>query len=172
MNARATSTRPRSNRTARSRCTSTNPLRAVEAPPNSDALVGHVTDVFANEPIDPAGQVFCTEPAALARNTGRYRGSYFPMMLSNPMFGAPKPIDGVNTPFSLYRDLLHGRCVQKDGLSYLEVSAEPAAGEQRALPEYRNTVLESVGFGMHLVDYNIALEDLLDAVTLQAMAAQ
>ncbi|HKP57946.1 MAG TPA: DUF3089 domain-containing protein [Polyangiales bacterium] len=144
----------------------------VEAPPQASALVGHVTDVFANEPVDTAGQVFCTEPASLARNTGRYTGSYFPLMLNNPMFGAPKPIDGVSTPFALWRDLLRGHCVYKDGLSYLEVSSEPGADSKlRSLPEYRSTLLESVGFGMHLVDYDIALEDLMKAVELQAMAA-
>lgn len=145
---------------------------AVESPPTATALVGHVTDVFANEPVDTTGQVFCTEPAALAGNTGRYSGSYFPLMLFNPMFGAPKPIEGVSTPFGLWRDLLRGHCMYKDGLSYLEVTSEPAAGNAyRALPEYRSALLESIGFGMHLVDYAIALQDLLHAVELQAKAA-
>lgn len=143
---------------------------AAEAPPKPDALVGHVTDVFANEPVDTSGQVMCTEPAALARNAGRYTGSYFPLMLNNSTFGAPQPIEGVETPFAVWRDLFRGKCVYKDGSSYLEVSSEPAADNKlRALPEYRNPLLESVGFGTHLVDYNIAMEDLLTAVELQAM---
>ncbi|HKU38400.1 MAG TPA: DUF3089 domain-containing protein [Polyangiales bacterium] len=145
----------------------------VEAPPKADALVGHVTDVFANEPVDTSGQVFCTEPAALAKNTGRYLGSYFPLMLNNAMFGTPKPIDGVTTPFALWRDLFRGHCVYKDGLSYLEVSSEPGTDSKlRAQPEYRSTLLESIGFGTHLVDYDLALEDLLKAVELQAKAAK
>ena len=75
-------------------------------------------------------------------------------------------------PFALWRDLLRGHCVYKDGLSYLEVSSEPGSDSKlRSLPEYRSSLLESIGFGMHLVDYDIALEDLLKAVELHAMAA-
>jgi pimeloyl-ACP methyl ester carboxylesterase len=145
---------------------------AHEAPPTPQALLGHVTEVFANEAVDLGGEVFCTEPGKLAGRSGRYQGSYFPLKITNPTFGMPKPIAGVDTPFALYRDLFRGECAKRDNLVWLEVFAEPAAGEMRALPEFRNPLLEGVGFGMHLVDYDIALGELLEAVNMQAMAAQ
>jgi hypothetical protein len=141
---------------------------AKEAPATAGALLGHIGVTFENDPVDPNGRVICTEPAALAGNTGRYKGSYFPMQLQSTQFGTPTPIPGVETPFVLYRDLFRGKCVYENGQSYLEVSIEPQPTDTRELPTYRNAVLESVGFGLHLVDYNIPLDDLIDVVALQA----
>jgi hypothetical protein len=145
---------------------------AKESPPTPNSIFAHVSTLLANEPVDVNGQVFCTEPAALAGNTGRYTGSYFALKLNSPQFGAPGEIPGIDTPFVLYRDLFRGTCVQANGLSYLEVSSEPQPGDARALPAYRNSLLESLGFGMHLVDYNLPLDDLIEAVTLQAAASE
>ncbi len=145
---------------------------AKEAPATAGSLLGHVVQgVFENDPVDTAGEVICTEPAALAGNTGRYSGSYFALELNNPTFGAPGKIAGVETPFVVFRDLFRGKCVQANGQSYLEMTAEPQPGDARPLPEYRNMLLESIGFGMHLVDYNIPLDDLIEAVKRQAASA-
>ena len=145
---------------------------AVEAPPGASSLFGKVGTELANEEVDLDGQVMCVEPAAIAGNTGRYAGSYFAMQLANPTFGTPPPIPGVDTPFLLIRDILRGKCVRKDGRSYLEVSYEPEREDVRAMPNYRNPIVESLGFGLHLVDYNIALDDLIEAVRLQAAASE
>ena len=40
----------------------------------------------------------------------------------------------------------------------------------RQTPGYRNPTLESTGWGMHLVDYNLELDDLIEAVRLQGAA--
>lgn len=140
---------------------------AAEAPPGPSSVFGRVTDVFANEPIDSDGEVFCTEPAALAQNTSRYRGSYIALKLNNPSFTSPKPIEGVDTRFALYRDYFRGTCAHKDDAHYLSISAEPSEDDARK-PEYRQSALESLGFGTHMVDFSFALDDLLDAVALQA----
>jgi hypothetical protein len=140
---------------------------ASAVPPGPGSLVGRVTDVFANEAVDSTGEVFCTEPAALAQNSGRYRGSYLALKLNNPSFAAPTVIPGVDTSFVVYRDYFRGTCQHKDGAHYLSISEEPTENDARR-PQYRNTLLEAVGFGTHLVDYGLALEDLLDAVALQA----
>lgn len=140
---------------------------SVAAPPGPNAIVGRVTDVFANEPVDPTGEVFCTEPAALAGHAGPYRGSYFQVKLRNAAFGAPQPIAGVETPFVVYREYFRGSCERKDGVSYLAISEQRTSNDAR-MPPYRNPVLDAVGFGTHLVDYGLALEDLLEAVTRQA----
>jgi hypothetical protein len=109
-------------------------------------------------------------PAPLVGNEGRFAGSYFPLSLVNPGFGIPDPIEGVSTPFALYRDLFRGQCVLRNGLSFMEITTEPGTGEVRKLPKYRNATVESIGFGMHLVDYNLALEDLIKLVQRQAAA--
>lgn len=118
-----------------------------------------------------AGVVACTEPAALAKNTSNYKGSYFAKKVSNPSFAAPGffPAE-IDTPYMLYRDYFKGTCVNKGGYSYLEVETNKAAGDTRENPPYRSPALEATGWGMHLMDYNLELEDLIEAVRLQAAA--
>jgi hypothetical protein len=141
---------------------------AKEAPPTSSALLGHIGTTFENDPVDPNGQVICTEPGALAGNSGRYKGTYFALQLNNPQFASMTTIPGVETPFVLYRDLFRGKCVYENGHSYLEVSVEPQPTDTRMLPAYRSPLLESFGFGLHLIDYNVPLDDLIEIVKLQA----
>lgn len=135
------------------------------APPQAaNALFGRTTD---------AGVVACTEPAALLGQTGNYRGSYFPLTTSNPTFMSPgfRPMDAT-TPFMLYRDYFRGQCVNKDGFSYLELSINKSADDQREVPPYRNPALEMTGWGLHLVDYNPSIDELIELVSSQAAAAK
>jgi pimeloyl-ACP methyl ester carboxylesterase len=136
------------------------------APPDpSDAKFGRSSD---------AGRIICTEPAQLAKNeSGRYRGSYFPLKSHNPSFVSPgySPTD-LTTDYMLYRDYFHGECVQKGDFNYLELSISKTSDDQRETPPYRNPTLEQTGWGLHLVDYNPELDDLIDAVSLSAAAAK
>lgn len=136
---------------------------AKEAPPvPGKGIFGGETD---------AGVVACTEPAALAKNAGNYKGSYFAKKVANPAFASPGflPAD-LTTPYMLYRDFFKATCVNQGGYSYLEVSVNKSADDLRENPGYRNPTLESTGWGMHLVDYNLELDDLIEAVRLQAAA--
>jgi hypothetical protein len=136
---------------------------AKEAPPPATSLFGR-----ANAGLEVA----CTEPAALAGNSGRYKGTYGRTTVSNPSFrpdGASPT--GVSTPFVLYRDYFRGECKTTDGAHYLEISVDPPSGDQRTPFAYRSSLLEIGGFGLHIVDYALELEDLLEAVRLQAAAA-
>lgn len=137
---------------------------------------------FAKEAPPPATSAFgragsgmvaaCTAPGPLAGNSGKYKGSYFPTHSNNPSFVADAPIpDGVTTTFVLYRDEFSGKCVNEGGFSYHQVTLDPPKGDKRGTPPYRSTILESIGFGLHLVDYNIPLDDLVDAVSMQANSA-
>lgn len=123
--------------------------------------------------VPEAGEVACTEPARLAGNTGNYRGGYFSLVTSNPTFAAPgfRPTD-VTTRFLLYRDFFKGSCVARDGFNYLELSIAKSADDTRETPPYRSAALETNGWGLHLVDYNPELEDLIEMVKLQAAAAR
>jgi hypothetical protein len=144
---------------------------AAEAPPTASALLGRVGTALATDPVDINGQVLCVNPADLAGNTGRYAGAYFPLTIYNPSFGAAETYPaGITTPFALYRDILRGGCATAAGASYLKITAEQPAGDQRALPAYRNALAESVGFGLHFMDYNIPFEDLIETVSRQAAA--
>jgi hypothetical protein len=130
------------------------------APPGRHSLFGRAPTGF---------ETACVNPGTIAGNAGLYRGSYFPVSVNQPFFSALEPIPpGVTTPFLLYRDVFSGACVQSNGFSYLEISLQLQPGDQRSDPPYRSVV--EPGFGLHLVDYNIPLDDLIDAVTQQAAA--
>lgn len=113
-------------------------------------------------------EVGCTNPADLAGNGGRYQGSYFRKAISNSIFAPDMPLPAdLTTAFALYRDLFRGACVAKNGAHYLEFTAEPLGADDKRTPPWRNSV-EDTGMGLHLVDYQIPLEDLIQAVSMQA----
>jgi hypothetical protein len=143
---------------------------AAEAPPSAMSVFGRVGTAFANEPPDLTGQVACVDPARIRGKEGPYGGSYFPLKLNNAMFSTPTSIPGVDTPFVLYRDLFRGECKLQNGAHYLEISL--VAGDTRKQPSYRNATLEGVGFGLHLVDYDFALGDMIEIVKRQAAALE
>lgn len=134
-----------------------------EVPPSSTSTFGHSMT---------AGQsVACTEPAALAGRAGKpYRGSYVARNHVNAGL-SPDGIDllpsDITTPYVVYRDALSGQCQSKDSYSYLEISLNKVDGDKRPPPPYRKPAIEAA-LGLHLVDYSVELEDLIDAVQLQA----
>jgi hypothetical protein len=130
------------------------------SPPGPHSLFGRA----------PAGfETACVNPGTIAGNSGPYRGSYFPVSVFQPFFSGLEPIpSGVTTPYLLYRDVFDGECVRRNGFSYLNISLQLMPGDQRPEPPYHSVV--EPGFGLHLVDYNLPLDDLIDAVTQQAAA--
>jgi hypothetical protein len=138
-----------------------------EVPPGATSTFAHAST---------AGQMNgCTEPATLAGHAGkRYQGSYIALNLGNKSLLLPDGIDklpkDITTPFVLYRDVLRGECKYVAGASYLEISLEMSSSDPRPPPPYRFSVIESA-LGLHLYDYNIELDDLLEMVQLQAKAA-
>jgi pimeloyl-ACP methyl ester carboxylesterase len=116
-------------------------------------------------------QIACVNPATLANNSGRFKASYFRKSIANASFAPNTPLpEDITTPYGLYRDIFKGECVAKDGFSFLRVSLDAQAGDMRT-PPWRQTTVEGIGFGLHLVDYQIPMGDLLEAVRLQADAA-
>jgi pimeloyl-ACP methyl ester carboxylesterase len=123
-----------------------------------------------------AGQVSaCTEPAALADRAGqRYSGSYAALNLVNKSFlaqGIDKLPTDTGTSYILYRDVFRGECKSTNGYSYLEISLEMASDDQRPPFPYHFPGIEA-SLGLHLVDYALELDDLIEAVRLQAAAAE
>ncbi|HET6338613.1 MAG TPA: DUF3089 domain-containing protein [Polyangiales bacterium] len=137
-----------------------------EVPPSA-------TSTFGKAPGE--GQMAaCTEPATLAARPGQnYKGSYIRMNRVNKTFD-PQGVDllpaGIQTPFVLYRDVLRGECKNAAGFSYLEISLHMLAGDLRPPPPYRFPTVEA-SLGLHIVDYNLELDDLIETVRLQAAAA-
>jgi hypothetical protein len=137
---------------------------ASDGPPTATSLFGKTTA--------DGNQVACVSPAMMSGNTGRFKGSYFRKNIANASFAPNTPLpEDLETPFAVYRDLFRGECVERDGASYLEITMEPAGDTDMRMPPWRNTPVEGAGFGLHLVDYQIPLEDLIDAVAMQAEAA-
>jgi hypothetical protein len=128
-------------------------------PPGANALFGKSPD---------GNMTACTNPGPLVNNSGPYHGSYFPTTVNNPSFNPDNPPPKVGTPFVLYRDMFQGNCVVKNGYSYLEITFLGKTGDPRGTPPYINSGAESIGFGLHLVDYNLPLTELLEVVKQQA----
>jgi pimeloyl-ACP methyl ester carboxylesterase len=138
---------------------------ASDAKPTATSIFGHTNA--------DGMKTACVNPAVLAGNTGRFKGSYFRKSIANASFAPNTPLpDDLETPFAVYRDLFKGACVEHEDVSYLEFTIEPMGDTDARTPPWRNTAVEGIGFGLHLVDYHIPLEDLIDAVALQAEAAR
>lgn len=139
---------------------------AVEAPPPANSLFG--------KSLTAGQEVVCTAPGPLAKNSGRSKGAYLPKVINTVAFvpdAPPGALPDFSTPFAVFPDLFSGACVHKNGFHYFEVSLDPAAGDQRKTGPYRGTAAESIGFGLHVSDYNLFLDDLIDGVKFQADAA-
>ena len=138
-----------------------------EVPPSANGTFGRAA----------AGQVAgCTEPAALAGRAGQpYLGSYIRLQRVNPGLaadGMDKLPKDITTPFLLYRNVFRGACKTNEaGLSWLEVSLDWPANDPRPLPPYHNARTEAA-LGLHVLDYNLELDDLIEAVRLQAASAK
>ncbi len=144
---------------------------AAEAPPPDNAFFGRGS---------AGSETICTTPGALANNTGRSHGTYLPKTFNTPLFkpdtpaGEPPPFE---TPYAVFPDVFKAECVRETlgttptAFHYLKVTLDPPSGDKRMVAPYRSAVLESVGFGLHVSDYAMVLDDLIEAVKLQAEAA-
>ena len=142
---------------------------AAEAPPPETAYFGRGT---------ADSETICTTPGPLANNTGNSRGTYMPKSLNTPLFVPDTPAvpaPQFDTPFAVFPDVFKAECthatIGATPFHYLKVSLAPPAGDKRMVAPYRSTVLESVGFGLHIIDFGLVLDDLIEAVKLQAEAA-
>ena len=81
-------------------------------------------------------------------------------------------IDGVETPFVLFRDLYAGRCVDSPGgQRHLEVWFAPADGDRRPPPVDLGALLFGTDLGLHILDFQFPQGDLIDLVARKAAAA-
>jgi hypothetical protein len=132
----------------------------VIAPPAANTLFGRSSDSTL--------VAACTNPAALGGGEGALNGYFdskggtaMPMAPSNPWTVGGRPIA---TPWIRVVGLLKAQCTSNAFASYLEVSVQHGPGSpasrdiQGDLPE---------PFGLHLVDMEVAMGNLLDLVGQQ-----
>ena len=142
-----------------------------DQPPPADSLFGRpgqgVSNLSSGAPT--AGlQVLCTNPADLAGNGVTPLSPYFPSRTLlrglGGRGGVTPPV--VPTAWVTEPQLYTGQCLSQGGATWLQVSAPITPGDTRTV------VSQTLGpnWGLHLVDVNIALGDLVDVARTESAA--
>ena len=126
---------------------------------------------------NPAQEAACVNPAALGGGKGELK-AYLSNTSQIASSAGPTPTwvkDKPNpkTPFVAVPGLLTGQCVSKNGFNYLEahVNADPA--DARTDTINGDVVVNgqvAADWGLHLIDANIAMGNLVEVVGQQAKA--
>jgi len=137
------------------------------APPTATSLFG--------KSAGPGLEAACVNPAALAGGSGAVH-AYFGTGAA--IVGANPPLDWVKgktigTPFVSVPGLLTARCEKNDVSSYLAITVhgDPAGARTAEIPGdviARGTLMPD--WGLHLVDANLFMGNLIDLVREQAAA--
>jgi pimeloyl-ACP methyl ester carboxylesterase len=137
------------------------------APPPPGALFGRAAT--------PGRTIACTNPAALGSDASVPLDSYWysqsstvmPMSITWSRAGPPP------TPFLRTEGLVSAACVQRGPLGYLAVTvnADPADARTDDIPgDVRLAGIAAPGWGIHTVDVNLTLGNLLRVVEAQSAA--
>ena len=111
-------------------------------------------------------QVLCVNPASLSGGTGPlepyFLASRLPGVFGADLIGTPS----APTPWLAYPGLYTAHCESSGGTNWLQVDATDVVGDQRWV------VSQTLGpvWGLHLVDVNIALGNLVDLVRQKTAA--
>jgi hypothetical protein len=125
----------------------------LDPPPNPSLFgrVGEGVSFMSLQRRNGRFQVLCTNPAALGGGSGTLQ----------PYFRG-----GSSTPWVTYPDLYSARCMSAGGATWLQVTPTAIPGDTRPL------VTQSLGptWGLHVVDVNIGLGNLVSLVASQSKA--
>ncbi len=112
-----------------------------------------------------AGQILCANPAALGGGAAVLH-PYFPTHVAGVVGGLGGTAPTAATPWVSYPMLFRGTCTVEGNGSWLQIDDLRAAGDNR------QRLTDTLGpyWGLHLVDVNIALGDLVDLVRRQSAA--
>ena len=114
----------------------------------------------------PGNEIACVNPAHDGDSSAlRFSRSLFPIAEQTRSW--LHGIDGIETPFVMLRDFYTGACTEgPDGYRYLGVAAAPKVGDARRslldLDRFTGTL------GLHVVDFQFAMGDLIDLVARKA----
>lgn len=116
----------------------------------------------------------CTNPAALAGGTGElhaYLSNGFGVIASEGTRAWLNPAQSITTPFVSVPGLLSAECVSNEKGSYLAVTVHGDPVDPRA-DDIPGDVMRDgqvqADWGLHLIDVNVALGNLIDIVHQQA----
>jgi hypothetical protein len=137
-----------------------------QTPPSNSlfARAGTGVSVLSGQPSGPSSsfQVLCVNPTSLSSPaTPGPLEPYFPTSTpAVPTAAGQKPASKFSTPWVTYPNLYTAQCENKDGASWLQVTDVAPAGDTRPV------VSTSLGpiWGLHLVDVNLALGNLVTLV--------
>ena len=142
-----------------------------DSPPPSNSFFGRVGTSIGSR-VSPATaasgglQVLCTNPASLAGGTGSL-SSYFRYPPVRAGGGPTDAAPPVTTPWVAYPGRYTATCLSRGGATWLQVDAAPGTDDHRPI------VGQALGprWGLHLVDVNLALGNLVTLVRDQAAAS-
>jgi hypothetical protein len=113
----------------------------------------------------------CVNPAGLGSSGPHvFAGSYFP--LNDSLRKNLRGVADIGTPFVALHDFYAGRCAAgPDGYRYLAVSVSGAPGDTRTNPVDFDAAAMKSGLGLHVLDFQIPQDDLIDVVRRAAQTA-
>jgi hypothetical protein len=135
------------------------------AAPQANAVFGRVAD--------PAMEAACTNPANLAAGGSGQLHAYLAadgQTITSPQKPKPwvTPGAAVDTPFVSVPGLLTARCATNEHATFLEVTVNGNPADPRVDDITGDLALP--GWGLHLIDVNLAIGNLLDIVEQQTKA--
>ncbi|HKR24947.1 MAG TPA: DUF3089 domain-containing protein, partial [Allosphingosinicella sp.] len=133
-----------------------------DAPPPEISLFGRA--------VGPGHTVGCTNPAALGSDAATPLDSYWFAASTLPPAIAWSSQGQPPAPFLRTRGLVSAACVNRGALGYLAVTvnADPADARTDRIPgDVHLAGVLAPGWGLHLVDMNLAMGDLIRAVEAQ-----
>jgi hypothetical protein len=136
-------------------------------PPPADSLFGRPnTGIRVNEFTGKDVEVLCVNPASIGGGTGSLEPYFATTSFPGLTAATPEGTPSAAAPWVAYPDLYSGHCENANGANWLQVDTTDIPGDTRPV------VTEALGpaWGLHLVDVNIALGNLVDVVRQQASA--
>ena len=143
------------------------------APPPANSL-------FGRDP-GPGQRVACTNPAALVGGSGALK-PYFPSNHRYIFYSSTAPLpkpwlrpseEGIRSPYVTLPGMVEARCVEDASGSYLEVGVKREPTDPRIEDIegdiYANWQVQH-SWGLHLIDFNVALGNLVEIVAQQSRA--
>lgn len=132
---------------------------------------------FFGKPRASEGQAGCVNPAAVGGGSADLH-AYFPANADASILGSLgtttegkswlDPSAGtIDTPFVSVPGLVSGQCAAKDGFNYLRATVHPDPAGPRADDVPGDLTPE---WGLHLIDVNLVMGDVVDDVAAQATA--
>ena len=113
-------------------------------------------------------QVLCTNPADLSGTAAATLTPYFPTRSQHAGLDGTAQLTAPDLPTRWVAEprLYTGQCLSQGGATWLQVSAPITAGDTRQVA--RQTI--GPGWGLHLVDMNVAMGDLVDVARVETAA--